>query len=266
MSKKIRVGLIFNSKKCAEFKSRGIFESTESIEFVTSDENVDLLLSKVSDDVNYDRSVKQIVDPELQRLTHDRFILSSTLRSCGVNVPDFQLHSSPRTFDCTWICKSRKACGAAFAHLMALVENTDHMKQVEEAFPAGEPVFSQKFIPHDKSFFKVFVIGNVTRVLLRPSISSELKKGEIFDSQDMKKYSCGGAVVSDEDKNQLAQISKRIEDNLRLHFFGFDAVKDESGTFYVVDVNYFPTYNEIDDLNQLLTNFITEHFSPLVLS
>lgn len=49
-------------------------------------------------------------------------------------------------------------------------------------------------------------------------------------------------------------IGERLRDELKLTLFGFDVIVADDGTqdLYVIDVNYFPSYRELDDLSAIL--------------
>ncbi|GMF28343.1 unnamed protein product [Phytophthora lilii] len=48
-------------------------------------------------------------------------------------------------------------------------------------------------------------------------------------------------------------IGERLRDELKLTLFGFDViVADDTQDLYVIDVNYFPSYRELDDLGTIL--------------
>lgn len=52
-------------------------------------------------------------------------------------------------------------------------------------------------------------------------------------------------------------IGARFRDELQLSLFGFDVIiDDKTGGFLVIDVNYFPSYKELEDFDQLLRQHI----------
>jgi D-alanine-D-alanine ligase-like ATP-grasp enzyme len=54
-------------------------------------------------------------------------------------------------------------------------------------------------------------------------------------------------------------IGARFRDQLQLSLFGFDVIiDDKTGGFLVIDVNYFPSYKELDDFDHVLRRHIRQ--------
>jgi inositol-1,3,4-trisphosphate 5/6-kinase/inositol-tetrakisphosphate 1-kinase len=52
-------------------------------------------------------------------------------------------------------------------------------------------------------------------------------------------------------------ISTQLRDRLKLDLFGYDVIiHSESGLFYVVDINYFPSYKNISQFPELLLSYL----------
>ncbi|RLN92626.1 hypothetical protein BBJ28_00026815, partial [Nothophytophthora sp. Chile5] len=53
-------------------------------------------------------------------------------------------------------------------------------------------------------------------------------------------------------------IGERLREQLQLSLFGFDVIVADDGAqeLYVIDVNYFPSYKELDDLSSQLRKHV----------
>ncbi|KUF92817.1 hypothetical protein AM588_10006693 [Phytophthora nicotianae] len=58
----------------------------------------------------------------------------------------------------------------------------------------------------------------------------------------------------------VREIGKCLRDELKLTLFGFDVIVADDGSqeLYVIDVNYFPSYRELDDLDSILRKHIKQ--------
>ena len=259
---RLRVGVVISEKKLKDFEARNIFRPSSRIEYTFTPLGVELdcILTKVSDSVSLGElpiGVCHVVSPQVQRLTHDRLELATKLRALGVCVPDFSTELSGELC----LAKTRKACGPPFTHLMALVEQPGHLAELQGNIPVGEPLFFQHFVSHGELFYKVFVIGTAVRIFARPSVSKQRPRGSIFNSQTLSKESSESEFLSASDRLELIETATKINSGLGLLLFGFDAVRGACGRFFVVDVNYFPTYKEVDDFADLLEDLLISNFT-----
>jgi len=58
-------------------------------------------------------------------------------------------------------------------------------------------------------------------------------------------------------ESSVTAIASAIAETLNLTLFGFDLLRDsESGQLYIVDLNYFPGYSGVHDVDTILGNHI----------
>lgn len=173
----------------------------------------------------------------------------------------------PTTADCQGGCelmfplirKPVAACSVEDSHLMCLYPRGS------EAYleSSGEHII-QEFVSHGGILYKCYVIGGELRIQLRPSLTNPPKE-EIeprpFDSQSMKKT--GFPAPSDEQYlmavkrlephlTAIEDLTDRLRNELGLSLFGWDLIiEEDTEQLYIIDVNYFPGYDEVDFLNLL---------------
>ncbi|KAI9136402.1 inositol-tetrakisphosphate 1-kinase [Paraphysoderma sedebokerense] len=151
------------------------------------------------------------------------------------------------------------------------------LKQGELKFVFGkdDEVMVQKFVNHDGVLFKVYVLDSFVHVLLRPSLKNvnvkeytESTSPLYFDSQTIPKsfpadLSQTTEVMSDPvakaflsatpeirakverymDMKLINDIATGIREKLGITLFGFDLIREvETGRWFVVDLNYFPSF------------------------
>ena len=117
--------------------------------------------------------------------------------------------------------------------------------------------------------FKVYHIADRVHIAVRPSISianfEQVSTWPIrFDSQHPYPHLLTSPVApaSDEEEAQLKRFAEELRRALGLSLFGFDVIREEgTGVYYVVDVNYFPSFKE---LGSELPRLLREYFISLV--
>jgi inositol-1,3,4-trisphosphate 5/6-kinase/inositol-tetrakisphosphate 1-kinase len=167
------------------------------------------------------------------------------------------------------ICKPIQACGSPHSHQLTIVMNEEGLQSISEA------TVIQNYFPHDGTFYKVYVIGNDVQAFRRPSVQIPqdfLQKNFYqFDSQKLSKQSKSNSIsiVSTSLMDRFRFIAWGIKRYFGLSLFGFDVVlrsntnntiKEDSDNncsdLIVVDVNYFPSYKEVDDFPERLLVFL----------
>jgi len=193
------------------------------------------------------------------------------------------------------ICKPVEACGTAASHRLTVILNEEGVADIRY------PCIVQEYIDHGGTLMKVYVLGNSISVHARRSLpnltyqvtdsqpvsSSVLRKSSVssekqsqprslsFDSQ--KPYPTSEDFGMEEDKrmaiddrkttwpeqDQLNSIAACLRQAFGLSLFGFDLIQSTDKHLYVVDLNYFPSYKELenfpDQLRQYLKDRIEEH-------
>ncbi|KAI9922365.1 hypothetical protein PsorP6_001231 [Peronosclerospora sorghi] len=170
------------------------------------------------------------------------------------------------------ICKSVEACGTDRSHMMSVITKRDHLVNVEY------PALYQEYVNHSSRLYKGYVLGDIIKVAERRSLPN-LEAGNAqlvhFNTQESYPTSkdfhphADDGILRDETVSRWTQeeifaavcaIGERLRKELKLTLFGFDVIvaKDDSQDLYVIDVNYFPSYRELDDLRVILTKHLKQ--------
>ncbi|KAJ3358442.1 Inositol-tetrakisphosphate 1-kinase [Allomyces javanicus] len=191
-------------------------------------------------------------------------------------VPDTRVMSLSDDPPTMWpvLVKRDEAMSTAAAHVMAIAKNAAGWSRMIASgpFAKDEVVVVQQVVPHDGVLFKCYVLGDHCHVVLRPSLDVKGVRDDflVFDSQTIPKsfavsadssnpvhaaFLDGGesareraAARLESIRPDLDMLARRIGEQLSLTLFGFDVIVDQhSGTRYVIDVNYFPSYQGVGD-------------------
>jgi glutathione synthase/RimK-type ligase-like ATP-grasp enzyme len=108
----------------------------------------------------------------------------------------------------------------------------------------------QQFVDHDETFFKIFVIGSNISIFRRKSIGSNSaqfnSQGGVFaESLD------GLGDITRAQQSELELIATEITSMFSTSLLGIDVLRGDS-RFFVVDINYFPSYNELGPMFRTL--------------
>ncbi|KAI9319668.1 inositol-tetrakisphosphate 1-kinase [Dichotomocladium elegans] len=183
------------------------------------------------------------------------------------------VHHLPARIDLKYplICKRRAACALLGSHEMVIVPGPDQLHEIRPMFEAGEAVVLQEFIPHDGVLVKVYVADGRPYVSFRPSFKNRLDDAVLpFNSQALAKSFDTVAqpfLVSDRaaedhaksilDYERIQNIADHLRQQLDLTFFGFDIILEaDTAEYYVIDVNYFPSFGGVDDFAGILISTI----------
>ncbi|KAI9481559.1 MAG: inositol-tetrakisphosphate 1-kinase [Benjaminiella poitrasii] len=174
------------------------------------------------------------------------------------------------------MCKRRTACSSTEAHQMTLIPSRQGMAKIK----ALDSVMLQEFIQHDGVIVKVYVADRQITASTRPSFKNMDKNGDVvhFDSQTLPKSFETEIELSDEldkiflrsdptnihgykesilDNNRLQMIADSLHHQLGLTFFGFDVLlESHTNEYYVVDVNYFPSFKDVDDFHSMFVDIL----------
>ncbi|KAJ0402591.1 hypothetical protein ATCC90586_003437 [Pythium insidiosum] len=238
-----------------------------------------------------------IVDPidSVQLLTdrHDACRMLQRLKespgaSVAFNVPPFRVVQSPADFQALLqavdagetalplICKSVEACATDRSHMMTVVTKRADLQQLDF------PVIYQEFINHSGRLFKGYVLGDIINVAERrslPNLQANDTRSLAFNTQekyptaqdfDASTTAQSSASASSPSSSSLSQdtifaavraIGQRIREELKLSLFGFDViVSDATQEFFVIDVNYFPSYKELEDFDGALRRHLRRSY------
>lgn len=158
------------------------------------------------------------------------------------------------------IRKPVAACSVEDSHLMCILYSPD-----QAMMDSGNEFILQEFIPHGGVIYKIYVIGQEQRIQVRPSLPTHwlepASQSRPFDSQSLKRL--GAAVniaetmqrLTPEHLEQIRQYTDLLRKHLGLTLFGWDLIMEkDSDRLFIIDVNYFPGYDEVDFMALL-----TEH-------
>jgi hypothetical protein len=130
----------------------------------------------------------------------------------------------------------------------------------------------QEFVNHSSRLFKGYVLGDIINVAERrslPNLVAGTAQHVHFNTQESyptskdfhpqdddsaPKDEAVGGRTQEEIFAAVRAIGGRLREELKLTLFGFDVIVADDGTqdLYVIDVNYFPSYRELDDLSSIL--------------
>lgn len=252
---------------------------------------VDVLLQKISDLLLPTETLERL-SGEVEAwggavVDHDKDInvLSDRRRICDM-LKTFTWSTDapfllPPTTECSaatglavpFIRKPVAACSVKDSHHMYLLFNRNDLPHETD-----HNYILQQFIPHHGVFYKVYVIGDAIEVRLRPSLMLDsLVQGDevssydslplFFDSQKMKRT--GPPLTCKVRQEALDRIeplmpliqtfTKALQKELHLTLFGWDLIIEEvTRTPYIIDVNYFPGYDEVNDFLPLIHRAISK--------
>jgi inositol-1,3,4-trisphosphate 5/6-kinase/inositol-tetrakisphosphate 1-kinase len=181
------------------------------------------------------------------------------------------------------ICKPLQACGHRDSHQMIILPSFDSLKELLEN---DSEWIIQEYVNHDGVIYKAYVMGDFYQVFPRESLPNfpvlyKLSSAIHFNSHDPISSSMFAQPQTKEEAfaeiprtryspvsyrksidvgklNVLVgSISKQLQRTLGLEMFGFDLIRESSsGLYYIVDVNYFPSYKGFASLSELLVRHL----------
>ncbi|KAI8981895.1 inositol-tetrakisphosphate 1-kinase [Mycotypha africana] len=184
------------------------------------------------------------------------------------------------------ICKRRAACSSTEAHQMTLVPSPQQMLNIKDWFKS-ESVILQEFVQHDGIIVKVYVAQGQITASTRPSFKNLDHTADVvhFDSQTLPKSFETDIELSDEldkvfvredpgaihdhkkavlDNHRLQRIADSLHQQLGLTFFGFDVLlQTKTNAYFVVDVNYFPSFKDVDNFHSMFVDILEERLGKV---
>jgi hypothetical protein len=133
------------------------------------------------------------------------------------------------------------------------------------SYPVDECIHFNSHDPISSSMFTSPLNANECKSPLEPKDSWHQRKGI------SRKVSVDSTIVNDPSRTRSPlvrgsrskeyelwnYISAQLRDRLKLDLFGYDViVHSDSGLFYVVDINYFPSYKNISQFPELLLSYL----------
>ena len=146
------------------------------------------------------------------------------------------------------------------AHILRLCTIPEHLLDVPT------PTILQQYINHGGVIYKCYTLGDHLEVGCRPS-TRDVQEGEKieidFHSQHSNDPNGIWAHPENLDKipipfERLRKLSSILRAQLNMQLLGFDILIDKNDNYWLVDINYFPGYKNIDDLEGKFCHFILQ--------
>uniref|UniRef100_A0A1J3H810 Inositol-tetrakisphosphate 1-kinase 3 n=1 Tax=Noccaea caerulescens TaxID=107243 RepID=A0A1J3H810_NOCCA len=153
--------------------------------------------------------------------------------------------------------------GTAKSHQLSLAYDRRSLAELEP------PLVLQEFVNHGGVLFKVFVVGDVIKVVRRfslPNVSNS-EKSKVDGVFQFPRVSSAAASADNADldplvaelppKPFLEALVKELRSLLGLRLFNIDMIREHGSknVFYVIDINYFPGYGKMPDYEQVFVDF-----------
>jgi hypothetical protein len=169
--------------------------------------------------------------------------------------------------------------GSSQSHQLTVVTREEGLRLVKT------PAIIQEYANHDGVLFKVYVLGDHIRVFRRESLPNlgPNARSIAFDSQkayprdrDFEAQGQGQGHAEGAARRRpsgggwgdgvggpevcpavVSQAAEQLKRHLGLELFGFDLIVARgTGELLVVDVNYFPSFKEVEDFPARLRAFL----------
>ena len=240
-----------------------------------------------------------IDDFQLVRRVLDRRRISELLNAADITVAGYPVRAPAAVnvelpiaepislpFFCPVICKPVQSCGSVSSHTFYILYSVEQL----HSLAATGSYIVQQLLPHSGTMYKVYVINAHAFVIPKPSIPPHVTTPPhspphplTLDSQSMaltpltanptttaaNAQQTGQAVLSETVVNGgsvvdgmvdvLCGVAVRLSAVFGLTLYGFDVV-ESGGVLYVVDVNYFPSYNRVEGLSDKLAAAIQDKY------
>ncbi|KAH3818517.1 inositol-tetrakisphosphate 1-kinase-like [Dreissena polymorpha] len=170
-----------------------------------------------------------------------------------------------------FVCKPVNAHGTEDCHMMAIVFNEAGLCDVTA------PCVAHQFINHDATLYKVFKIGRKQYVIRRPSLRNLfVEDGQttvFFNTRDVsKKHSAHLLTKPEPSSSESAPLApeaykldvfcEALRQKLGVDMFGVDVIVDrDTHRCAVIDVNFFPGYNEVETFFADLLEYLSSLFA-----
>ncbi|KAG7177571.1 Inositol-tetrakisphosphate 1-kinase-like 1, partial [Homarus americanus] len=184
------------------------------------------------------------------------------------------------------VCKPVTAGGGVEAHEMAVVFNE---KGISEC---TLPCVAQSFINHGAVLYKLFVLGPVWFVIVRPSLKNfyagvdgcfdinKLAEQETvhFNSNNVSKADSQSPLTQLDPSDMKEDLPKAdpavfnrivvdLRNALNMDLLGIDVVIDSStGKYGIIDVNAFPSYDSVPNLMEHLVDLLVMRMNDSALA
>jgi inositol 1,3,4-trisphosphate 5/6-kinase len=141
----------------------------------------------------------------------------------------------------------------AESHTMKIITHIDDI----QLFEYINPIIFQEYINHDKQLYKAYVLNNEIFIFKRISLPNIIQN-KYNPPIEFNTQSLPLSINTDEIINpQIQKIGHIIQDKIKLSIFGFDVIiNSKNNTYLVIDVNYFPSFKELNDFDMKMRLYI----------
>ncbi|CAF3048990.1 unnamed protein product [Rotaria sp. Silwood2] len=139
------------------------------------------------------------------------------------------------------------------------------------------PCVVQQFINHDGILMKAYLLGDISsngnnnfRIVYRNSVNNftETTSNETISFTTKELSHSASVNVNDSsfhglnvDEMKIRHICESIQRKFKLNLMGIDIIIDcKTKDYAVIDVNYFPGYNALNNVNEQLLNMCLKLF------
>lgn len=150
------------------------------------------------------------------------------------------------------------------SHFMCVVFDFDGLVEALSCFQ--EKLIVQEYINHDKTVYKVYVIGDDVKYFQRKSCSNLVSGSSMVSFRSDQPWpdslmSNDDQLIRDLDLEIIKQGAKIITESLKISIFGYDVLVQSSTLDHViVDINVFPGFKEYSNLSEIIDRHIVNVF------
>lgn len=158
------------------------------------------------------------------------------------------------------LAKPSSACSTTAAHMMRLATTPEQLLGVPT------PCVLQEYINHGGIVYKIYALGDHLEVGARPSMRN-IEPGECInlDFHSQHSQDDNGLWTRPRDLSSVEmpmhdfqKMSRVIREHMDLSLIGFDILIDQDKKYWLVDLNYFPGYKNVDNLWEKFLGFFLE--------
>lgn len=168
-----------------------------------------------------------------------------------------------------FMIKLSESCQTVESHTLAIVLNEEGLKKVlDMGLYKGKEIIVQQLVKHFATQYKLYSMGeSYFTYFAKKSLPSVLpiENFAIFDSQKPfpKEWFTGKEEAVDKmNKEFVFAMTKEVLRGLNMSIVGADfIIEEESGDYYIIDVNYFSSFRNEKDLNPKITQHILNTYS-----
>jgi inositol-1,3,4-trisphosphate 5/6-kinase / inositol-tetrakisphosphate 1-kinase len=164
--------------------------------------------------------------------------------------------------------KTSIACGAGATHLMEVVSSEESLGHILSDAQENGSFIIQEYVDHGGLVFKVYVVGEKVFTYERQS-SRDLRGNDFGAISFNSQHAFPEALQPSHDQLKgegwgpsqklMEELSVILRRALDLDLFGFDVIHSTlDDKFYIIDVNYLPTYRGIPNIYEYLYEYVAE--------